>query len=117
MSARLHWTVVAVLLAAIVTIVVPSASLAETLVWSPSKGVVDGYKVYWGTNKNNPNNSIEVGRRVAYPLDKLPLSEGVTYYISVSAHNSAGESPRCAPVVFTPGDNTPPSPPRGLKAK
>jgi len=117
MSAKLHLAMLAVLLPAIVTIVMPSSSWAATLVWDPSRGVVDGYKVYWGTSRNNPSDSIDVGPRAAYHLDNLPLSEGVTYYISVSAYNSAGESPRCAPVVFTPGDNTPPAPPQGLSAE
>jgi hypothetical protein len=79
--------------------------------------VVDGYKVYWGANRNSPTGSIDVGPRAAYNLDRLPLSEGVTYYISVSAYNSAGESARCTPVVFTPNDNTPPAPPVGLSAE
>jgi len=92
----------------------PSLSFAETLVWGSSKGAIDGYKVYWGTNRDNPTNSIDVGHRASYHLDNLPLSDGVTHYISVSAYNSAGESPRCAPVAFTPGDKMPPEAPRGL---
>jgi hypothetical protein len=95
----------------------PSIGLTATLVWDPSAGVVDGYKVYWGTSSSNPTNNIDVGPRAAYNLDLLPLSEGVTYYISVSAYNSAGESARCAPVVYTLGDNTPPAPPVGLTAE
>ena len=98
-------------------LIAPSLGLTATLVWDPSSGVVDGYKVYWGTNRYNPTNNIDVGPRAAYNLDLLPLSEGVTYYISVSAYNSAGESARCTPVVYTLGDNTPPSPPVGLTAE
>jgi hypothetical protein len=78
--------------------------------------VVDGYIVHCGTDRNNPTDSIDVGPRAAYHLDNLPLTEGTTYYFSVSAYNTAGESGRCTPVVFTPGDNTPPSPPQGLSA-
>jgi len=100
----------------IVILLAPSFGFTATLVWDPSKGVVDGYKVYWGTSRSNPTNNIDVGPRAAYNLNLLPLSEGVTYYISVSAYNSAGESARCTPVVFTPNDNTPPSPPVGLRA-
>jgi len=103
-------TVIAILIA-------PSLGLTATLVWDPSSGVVDGYKVYWGTSRNIPTESIDVGPRAAYNIDRLPLSEGVTYYISVSAYNSAGESARCAAVVYTLGDNTPPTPPVGLTAE
>jgi hypothetical protein len=116
MSDKFYLIMVVALLSAFVIISAPSSSYAATLVWDPSRGVVDGYIVYWGTNRDNPSNSIDVGPRAAYHLDNLPLSEGLTYYISVSAYNSAGESPRCAPVVFAPGDNTPPSPPQGLRA-
>jgi hypothetical protein len=94
--------------------ITPPLIHAATLVWEPSRGVVDGYIVYWGTDPGNTINSIDVGPRAAYNLDLLPLSEGVTYYISLSAYNSAGESARCTPVVFIPGDNTPPAPPVGL---
>ena len=101
---------------AILALITPSMSFAATLVWDPSRGVVDGYIVHWGTNRDNPTENIDVGPRVAYNLDLLPLSEGITYYISVSAYNSAGESARCSPLVYTLGDNTPPAPPIGLRA-
>jgi len=117
MSDKFCLIMVVVLLSAFLTIIVPSSSYAATLVWDPSRGVVDGYIVYWGTNNDSPNENIDVGPRAAYNLDRLPLSEGITYYISVSAYNSAGESARCAPVVFTPGDNTPPARPLGLVAE
>jgi hypothetical protein len=117
MSSRLNLTRVFFSSLVITTIALISLSHAATLVWDPSRGVVDGYIVYWGTNNDNPTENIDVGPRAAYNLDRLPLSEGVTYYISISAYNSAGESARCAPVVFTPGDNTPPAPPVGLIAE
>jgi hypothetical protein len=87
---------------------------AETLVWDASSGTVDGYNVYYGTNHSDHSNYRDVGNTTQLDLNNLPLSEGVTYYLCVSAYNSAGESPPCAPVVFTPGDNTPPLPPIGL---
>ena len=87
---------------------------AATLVWNASSGTVDGYVVYWGTNASDRSNSTDVGNSTLYDLDNLPLSEGVTYYLSVAAYNAAGESPPCAPVVYIPGDNTPPLPPLGL---
>jgi hypothetical protein len=94
----------------------PVSSLAETLVWDASSGQVDGYKIHWGTRKSSQPNTRDVGNKTRYDLNKLPLSEGATYYLSVSAYNQAGESPPCEPVVFTPGDNTPPAPPVGLSA-
>ena len=92
----------------------PIESSAATLVWDASSGTVDGYRVYWSTNSSDRSNSTDVGNTTQYNLNNLPLSEGVTYYICVSAYNTDGESPPCAPVVFTPGDNTPPLPPLGL---
>ena len=95
----------------------PAVSNAKTLIWSASSGQVDGYKVYWSTRRDSLTNSRDVGNSTRYDIDRLPLSEGVTYYLRVSAYNAAGESPPCAPVVFTPGDNTPPAPPGGLVAE
>jgi hypothetical protein len=95
----------------------PAASAAKTLVWNASSGSVDGYIVYWGTSAKDRSNSRDVGANMQYNLDSLPLSEGVTYYLCVSAYNKAGRSAPCAPVVYTPGDNTPPSPPIGLSTE
>lgn len=94
----------------------PISSIAETLVWDASSGQVDGYSVHWGTSQSSQPNSRDVGDMTRYDLDKLPLAEGITYYLSVSAYNAAGESPPCEPIAFIPGDNTPPAPPRGLWA-
>ena len=102
--------------AAAVLVYGPVLCHAQTLVWDASSGEVDGYKVHWGTSKSKQPNSRDVGNKTQYDLNKLPLSEGVTYYLSVSAYNKAGESPPCEPVAFIPGDNTPPAPPRGLWA-
>lgn len=92
----------------------PAAVSAETLVWDASSGTVDGYHVYYGTTAGDQSNYRDVGNVTQLDLNNLPLSEGVTYYLCVSAYNEAGESPPCSPVVFTPGDNTPPIPPVGL---
>ena len=92
----------------------PAISKAETLVWDASSGIVEGYNVYYGTSPSDQSNYRDVGNTTQLDLNNLPLSDGVTYYLCVSAYNSAGESPPCAPVVFTPGDNTPPLPPIGL---
>ncbi len=89
---------------------------AATLHWDPSSGTVDGYKVHYGTSSSNPSNSKDVGSATTYNLDNLPLSENVQYYFSVTAYNSAGESPPCPAVSYSPGDTTPPIPPVGLVA-
>lgn len=105
---------------ALMVLVVPALFLgapmvdAATLVWDASSGTVEGYRVHYGTSSGNPSSSVDVGSTTQYDLNNLPLSEGVTYYICVSAYNTAGESQPCAPVAFTPGDNTPPLPPLGL---
>lgn len=93
---------------------IPTAGSAATLVWDASSGTVDGYNVHYGTSSGNPSSMVDVGNTTQYDLNNLPLSEGITYYICVSAYNTAGESQPCAPVAFTPGDNTPPLPPLGL---
>jgi hypothetical protein len=103
-----------VLIVTIVLLISPAVIQAETLVWDASSGTVDGYNVYYGTNTSDQSNYRDVGNTMQLDLNNLPLSEGVTYYLCVSAYNSAGESPPCAPVVFTPGDNTPPLPPIGV---
>jgi hypothetical protein len=94
----------------------PSSGHAATLHWDASSGVVEGYIIYWGTDSEMPEHSLDVKGRTAFHLSRLPLSEGVTYFFSVSAYNSVGESARCDPVEFKPQDITPPLPPVGLTA-
>lgn len=89
---------------------------AATLNWHPSSGNPDGYKIYYGTATNPLANSKDVGNVTRYNIDNLPLSENVQYSLSVSAYNTIGESSPCPPVVYKPGDTTPPSPPIGLTA-
>ncbi|MBC2736874.1 MAG: fibronectin type III domain-containing protein [Desulfobacteraceae bacterium] len=102
------------LVATLTLLVSPAVIQAETLVWDASSGTVEGYNVYYGTTPSDQSAYRDVGNTTQLDLNNLPLSEGVTYYLCVSAYNSVGESPPCAPVVFTPGDNTPPLPPIGL---
>lgn len=102
------------LIAMLTLLINPVGIQAETLFWGTSSGTVDGYNVYYGTTHSDRSNYRDVGNTTQLNLNDLPLSEGSTYYLSVSSYNSAGESSPCAPVVFTPGDNTPPAPPNGL---
>jgi hypothetical protein len=107
---------VTILVFAALLVSLPAVGKAETLKWATRSGKVTGYKVNWGKSKNKPTHSLDVGKKRHINLNKLPLAEGVTYFLSVSAYNAAGESPPCAPVVYSPGDNNPPAPPGGLKA-
>jgi len=91
--------------------------VAASLVWDPNTDIVDGYKVYYGTSSTSPATSIDVGNTTQHPIDALPLTERTEYFFSVSAYNSAGESPRCAPVAYTAPDTTPPVPPFKLTVK
>lgn len=88
-------------------------AFSATLVWDPVQGA-QGYRVYWGTSKGSYPNHITVGDVTSYSLDKLPLADNTTYYITVTAYNSAGESGFAAPLTYSPGDNTPPLPPQGV---
>jgi hypothetical protein len=86
----------------------PSWCHAATLRWDASSGVVEGYIIYWGTDSETPTHSLDVKGRTAFHLSRLPLIDGVTYFFSVSAYNTAGKSARCDPVEFKPEDITPP---------
>ena len=114
-----NWVMIGVGLiwALIVLFFTPTIISAETLVWDASSGTVNGYNVYYGTTPGDQSNYRDVGNVTQLDLNNLPLSEGVTYYLSVSAYNEAGESLPCTPVVFTPGDNTPPLPPIGVSTQ
>ena len=101
----------------IATISLAGMVSAANLVWDPSSGTVEGYKVYYGTSASNPSTSVDAGAVTQYSIESLPLSENVQYYFCVSAYNTAGESDPCAPVAYTPADTTPPTPPVGLVAE
>ena len=89
---------------------------AATLNWKSSQGNPDGYKVYYGTDANNPSHSKDVGNVTQYNIDQLGLPENVQYYFYVTAYNTHGESAPCPPVAYTSGDTTPPVAPIGLNA-
>jgi len=92
-------------------------SFGESLKWDVSSGEVAGYKVYYGNSQGNYPNSLDVGNVTQCPLNSLPLKESMTYYFVVTAYNTAGESGYSIFISWTPGDNTPPLPPIGLKAE
>ncbi|MBW2095974.1 MAG: fibronectin type III domain-containing protein [Deltaproteobacteria bacterium] len=88
-------------------------ALGATLVWDPVPNA-QGYRVYWGTSLGNYPNSRDAGSSTQYDLDSLPLADDTTYYLTVTAYNSAGESGYATPLSYSPGDNTPPLPPQNL---
>ena len=103
-------------IASTLSFLIISTTNAATLKWDASTGVVNGYKIYYGTSPDAPSQSIDAGNVQQYQIDNLPLSENIQYYFCVSAYNSSGESPPCAPIAYSPGDSTPPVPPTGLVA-
>jgi len=88
-------------------------ALGASLVWDPVSGA-QGYRVYWGTSAGNYPNSVDAGSATQYNLSNLPLADKTTYYLTVTAYNSAGESGYASPLSYSTGDNTPPSPPQGV---
>ena len=68
----------------------PSAATA-TLAWNPvTDPTLDGYKIYVGTTSGLYTRTITVGNLTSYTVDSLTTR--TTYYFSVTAYNSAGES-------------------------
>ncbi len=105
-----------------------STSLAATIKWGDSDNVdnnrkVDGYKIYYTEDKNALNkesmtliSSVEKDK-FYYSLDSVSFTPKTTYYFAVTAFNAAGESELSNIKEYTPGDQTPPAPPIGLKAE
>ena len=91
-------------------------ALGANLVWAPVDGA-QGYRVYWGTSPGNYPNSRNTGSATQYNLSSLPLADKTTYYLTVTAYNSAGESGYASPLSYSTGDNTPPSPPQGVSVQ
>lgn len=69
----------------------PSATTA-TLAWNAvTDPSLSGYNVKVGTASGLYSRTITVGNVTSYTVDSL--TNGTTYYFSVTAYNSAGESP------------------------
>ena len=90
---------------------IPNAILAENkLAWNSSSGEVNGYRIYYGTIKGNPQNNIDVGDVTEYSLDNIVLQENSIYYFVARAYNSAGESGDSNEVSWRVPDMTAPAP-------
>ncbi len=58
------------------------------LAWDPNTETdVAGYKVYYGTSSGNYENAVDIGNSTEYLLSGL--SKGQTYYIVVTAYDTA----------------------------
>ncbi len=58
------------------------------LAWDPNtESDVAGYKVYYGTSSGNYENAVDIGNTTEYLLSGL--TKGQTYYISVTAYDTA----------------------------
>ncbi len=69
----------------------PPATTTATLAWTPVVDpTLDGYKVYIGTASGLYTRTITVGNATSYVVDSLTAR--TTYYFTVTAYNSAGES-------------------------
>lgn len=77
------------------------------LAWTPNQEPdVAGYRVYYGTSSRDYINFVDVGGATSYRLGDL--LDGVTYYVAVTAYDTAGnESDFSAEVsgVGIPGGN------------
>lgn len=59
------------------------------LAWDPNQEPdLAGYRVYYGTSSHEYINSVDVGNVTSFRLDNL--MEGVTYFIAVTAYDTAG---------------------------
>jgi len=69
----------------------PPLAATATLAWNPvTDPTLDGYKIYVGTASGLYTRTITVGNLISYTVDSLTTR--TTYYFSVTAYNSAGES-------------------------
>ena len=67
----------------------PFDSVAQMrLAWAPNtEPDIAGYQVYYGMTSRNYKHSIDVGNVTTYTL--LGLKQGVTYYVALTAYDSA----------------------------
>jgi hypothetical protein len=99
----------------ILSFALPLTAFAEPkLVWDPSTGEVNGYRIYYGLATGSYASNKDVGSVTEFPLANLPLQEKKTYYFTAKAYNGAGESAGSNEVSWTVPDRTPPAVPLGV---
>ena len=98
-------------LAAIASLLTVSLSLGHaaqsvTLAWdaSPDPSIV-GYNVHYRTTSGNPSQTHDVGKTTTATVSNL--NDGTTYFFTVTAYNTAGESQPSNQVSYT--TSAPPS--------
>lgn len=91
---------------AIIFICFPLFCYAESfLEWGDSSGVVEGYRIYYGTVSGNYPNSKDVAKVNRFSLDRI-LKEisyqcNTRYYFVVKAYNQYGESDNSSEISFS----------------
>ncbi len=76
-----------------------------TLAWDPSVGSVTGYKMHYGTTRDDYGYSVDVGNSTSCTISGL--QEGATYYFAVTAYNDIAESDYSNEITYAiPFDNS-----------
>jgi len=88
-----------------------SVGHGAVLTWDRnSEGDLAGYRIYYGYSSGDYSNSIDLGKSTKCELSLLNLAEKVTYYISITAYDIAGnESDFSDFVAFLADDEIPAS--------
>ncbi len=79
------------------------------LAWDPnSEPDLGGYKIYYGTESGNYINFIDVGNVTSYTMGSL--LDGITYYVAITAYDSAGNESNFSGEVSGTGSPGEPDP-------
>ncbi len=79
--------------------------------WTNVSGPPSIYTVYYSTSPNAAKSSAGKITNATNPQTIAPLTNGVTYYVVVTASNSNGESVNSFETTVTPQSSPPPPPP------
>jgi hypothetical protein len=93
-----------------------ACSATVTVAWDPNpEPTVAGYNMYYGTSSGRYTNSVDVGSSTRCTISAL--QEGVTYYLAVTAYDSAGnQSGYSDEIVYTVPSGADPAPSPGSSA-